>query len=307
MNDSFYVNLPKVELHAHLNGSISPDTMKTLVKFHREKWPLEKMPENCDLVINGGGGGEYGSTKDPFLIFPIIHAITDNLEAVKIVTKDVIKEFAEDGVKYLELRTTPRDVPDRMTRSEYCQTVLEEIIKITKDIDITVKLLLSIDRKNLAGIDDIVTLYKDLKRNPAYEHILVGLDISGDPRIDNLKTVIDKFKRIRQEDGIKITIHLAETVNHDETEAVLDMFPDRLGHGTCIHPSLGGSEKLWSQLQEVKCPVEVCMSSNVVCNTVPSYHKHQADIYHRHGIPIGGFKIMISITFTFYVFSFVHR
>ena len=287
MKDSFYVNLPKVELHAHLNGSISPVTMKTLVKLHRDKWPEEKMPDNCDLVIHGGGG-EYGSNKDPFLIFPIIHAITDNLEAVRIVTRDVIKEFAEDGVKYLELRTTPREVPDRMTKTEYCETVLEEIIKITKDNDgITVKLLLSIDRKNLAGIDDIVSLYKNLKRNSSYEHILVGLDISGDPRIDNLKTVVDKLKRIRQEDGIKITIHLAETVNHDETGAVLDIVPDRLGHGTCIHPSLGGSDKLWSQLQEVKCPVEVCMSSNVVCNTVPSYQEHQAAIYHKHGIPIG--------------------
>ena len=52
--DKFYKDLPKVELHAHLNGSISADTMRRLVRLHREKWPEEPMPEQCDLVVEGG-------------------------------------------------------------------------------------------------------------------------------------------------------------------------------------------------------------------------------------------------------------
>ena len=154
--DKFYKDLPKVELHAHLNGSISADTMRRLVKLHRERWPEEPMPEQCDLVVEGG---QYGTSRDPFLIFPVIHAITDNLEAVRIVTREVIKEFAEDGVRYLELRTTPREVPGRMTSEEYCEAVLEEIRNAVKNKAtscITVKLLLSIDRRKLDGMDDIV-------------------------------------------------------------------------------------------------------------------------------------------------------
>ena len=152
--DKFFQKLPKVELHAHLNGSISMATIKKLVKLHRDKWPDEKTPEYCDTVIEGG---EYGTNKDPFLIFPVIHAITDNLDAVRIVTRDVIRDFAEDGVRYLELRTTPREVEGRMTRQQYCETVLEEMMTVSSTgLGITVKLLLSIDRKNLDGMDDIV-------------------------------------------------------------------------------------------------------------------------------------------------------
>ena len=152
----FYQDLPKVELHAHLNGSISTETMRRLVRLHRERWPGEAMPDQCDLVVEGG---EYGTSKDPFLIFPVIHAVTDNLEAVRIVTREVIKEFAEDGVRYLELRTTPREVPGRMTGGEYCEAVLEQIRRAAREEDtscLTVKLLLSIDRRKLAGMDDIV-------------------------------------------------------------------------------------------------------------------------------------------------------
>ena len=43
-------------------------------------------------------------------MFKLIHQIVDDTEAVAIVTKDVIREFAEDGVRYLELRSTLRDV-----------------------------------------------------------------------------------------------------------------------------------------------------------------------------------------------------
>ena len=110
--------------------------------------------------------------------------------------------------------------------------------------------------------------------------------LSGDPRVGDLRTVVDKLARLR-EDGVKVAVHLAETVNHEETGAVLAMAPDRIGHGTCIHPTLGGSDVLWSQLTRVKSPVEVCLSSNVVCHTVPSYDKHQANIYYQHGVPIG--------------------
>ena len=154
--DKFYTDLPKVELHAHLNGSISSSTMKRLVRLHGERWPGEVMPEQSDLVVEGG---QYGTSRDPFLIFPVIHAVTDNIEAVRIVTWDVIKEFAEDGVRYLELRTTPREVPGRMTREEYCQTVLDEISEAAVNVAtkcITVKLILSIDRRNLDKMDDVV-------------------------------------------------------------------------------------------------------------------------------------------------------
>jgi len=285
LDSEFFKILPKIELHAHLNGSISQETIVKLVKLHREKWPEEKMPENCDLVIQGGGG-EYGTNKDPFLIFPIIHAITDNLEAVRIVTREVIKDFADDGVKYLELRTTPREVPSRMSKEDYCQTVLDEIIKASDSNRIVVKLLLSIDRKYLSRMDDIVELYKILKKNPRFEKILVGIDISGDPRVDDLRHVLEKINRIRFVDGIKVAVHLAEIPNHNETEAVLNTKPDRIGHGTCIHPSLGGSDTLWKLLLEHKSAVEVCLSSNVVCHTVPSFQQHQAGIYHKHGVPI---------------------
>ena len=43
-----------------------------------------------------------------FQVFKIIHQLTDSEKSIYIATVDVIKEFAKENVRYLELRTTPR-------------------------------------------------------------------------------------------------------------------------------------------------------------------------------------------------------
>ena len=85
-------------------------------------------------------------------------------------------------------------------------------------------------------------LFRKFKSEEKYRDILVGLDISGDPRISNLteviekKNVLDKITQLRNKDGIKFAIHLAEVPNHEETRAVLATNPDRIGGMTLVSP-----------------------------------------------------------------------
>ena len=79
-------------------------------------------------------------------------------------------------------------------------------------------------------------LFRKFKSEEKYRDILVGLDISGDPRIYNLTEVLDKITKLRNKDGIKFAIHLAEVPNHEETRAVLATNPDRIGGMTLVSP-----------------------------------------------------------------------
>lgn len=236
------------------------------------------MPADCETLIEEGN---KGTIDDPFRMFSIIQGITDNPDSVSLATKQVIKEFAEDGVKYLELRSTPRAVAGRMTKQEYCEAILKEVSEQHENI--VVRLILAVDRRRLEELDDTVDLYRHL--SPLYPGLLVGIDISGDPRVGDLVPVLPKLRSVQQS-GIPLAVHLAEVPNIPEVEAVLQFLPDRIGHGTCIHPSLGGSHTLWDSLVKVKTPVEVCLTSNTVCGTVPSVKEHQAGLYYAAGIPI---------------------
>ena len=98
------------------------------------------------------------------------------------VTRDVVEEFADDNVKYLELRTTPRDVPaTRMTKSSYIASVVAAInAAVSSEKDIIVRLLLAFDRRmSVADIDETLKLAEFYASQS--DSVVVGLDLSGDP------------------------------------------------------------------------------------------------------------------------------
>jgi len=100
------------------------------------------------------------------------------------VTKDVVEEFADDNVKYLELRTTPRDVPaTRMTKSSYIASVVAAInAAVSSEKDIIVWLLLALDRRmSLPDIEETLKL-ANLYASQS-DSIVVGLDLSGNPLV----------------------------------------------------------------------------------------------------------------------------
>ena len=220
-----------------------------------------------------------------FSIFGVIQCITDNPIAVRMATHDVIREFATDGVRYLEIRSTPRAVEDRMSKIEYCECVLQEIVDAHKDasLDITVKFMLSLDRRKIQDFDEILELHRLL--NEKHPDLIAGLDISGDPRVNDITVLLPKLMELRKTD-VKIAVHLAEVLNETETLEMLRFKPDRIGHGTFIHPETGGNESLLDELVASCSPVEVCLTSNVLGETRPSYDVHQARYLHDAGISV---------------------
>ena len=179
------------------------------------------MPEDSDTLIKSGDKGTFD---DPFRMFGIIQGITDNPKAVSLATRATIAEFASDGVRYLELRSTPRQVVGRMTREEYCRAILDELTRPPEGI--TVKLILAIDRRRLKDMEDTVNLFHRL--NTCYPGLLVGLDLSGDARVGDLVPLLPKLSQLRDE-GIRLAVHLAEVPNPVEVTALLNFKPDRIG------------------------------------------------------------------------------
>ena len=43
---SFIHQMPKIELHAHLSGSISKQTVRELINIHRKNYPNEELPSH---------------------------------------------------------------------------------------------------------------------------------------------------------------------------------------------------------------------------------------------------------------------
>lgn len=67
--------------------------------------------------------------------------------------------------------------------------------------------------------------------------------------------------------------------NEPEVAAMLAFRPDRLGHCCCLSPAAR------QQLCDAQIPVELCLSSNVITESVPGFPAHHFGPLHSEGAP----------------------
>ncbi|MCO5588559.1 hypothetical protein L7F22_042516 [Adiantum nelumboides] len=224
----FCRRLPKVERHAHLNGSVRQSTLQEL---------YEKTSEGTSTSSAASVAIAKGDTRnlsEMFAVFGVVHRVVRGAELLTRVTREVLEDMSADGVVYAELRTTPREHQDvGLDKRAYIEAVLqgiEEHRRLAKDGACIARLILSIDRK------DPVTVAEDTV-NLAIEYGnrgVVGLDLCGDPALGWGRWRQDwepAFERGRKQAGLKVTLHAAEMAGMDEEMAdMLAWGPDSLGH-----------------------------------------------------------------------------
>lgn len=146
---NFFKALPKAELHAHLSGSISRETLHEIWSRKRSNGQCFDLEDPLTAVKAGNGG-----FVDIASFFPLfdkyIYNLWNDIESVKYATQTVVQDFATDGVRYLELRTTPRACEENgMGVREYVGAVNETILqwnRINREL-LEVYLILSVVRR----------------------------------------------------------------------------------------------------------------------------------------------------------------
>ena len=171
-----------------------------------------------------------------------------------------------------------------MTKLEYLTKIVEAI---DEQSDILAKLLVSIDRrKSVEEAKENLDLALEVqKKNP---NCLVGIDLSGDARVNDLRDYVEVLKQA-QNHGMKVSLHLAEVDNQEEIGFILDhpdFKPDRVGHCTFVHPQNGGSETTWKKFCLWDVPSEICLTSNIKCKSVESYSNHHLRSFYGENLKL---------------------
>jgi adenosine deaminase len=175
----FTKRLPKAELHAHLSGSIDRNALHDIWLIKRSKGECQDL---ADPLLAIHPGDEFIDIVSFFPLFDrYVYQLVDDVSTVALATKIVIAAFANDGVAYLELRTTPREnTRSGMTKADYVATVHEVVQKynnklnekdgIANESGMEVRLILSVDRKMTAEqAEEVVDLAIQYQRTA---HIL---------------------------------------------------------------------------------------------------------------------------------------
>jgi adenosine deaminase len=165
-------NFPKIELHAHLNGSIRETTLFDLATergIHLNDQYFSSSSSNADAdtdldaTMEGAGcrhnKQRHRSLRECFVIFAEIGKVIVDLDAIRRITREALEDFAKEGVVYLELRSTPKRLlltkkllccdtstsrtgtsslsdiaTDKLaTKRQYCETIIDVLIKFRKE------------------------------------------------------------------------------------------------------------------------------------------------------------------------------
>lgn len=275
VNPAFTKALPKVELHAHLSGSISRTTLHEIWQKKKQNGKEDDAPSE-DPAIALKPAGTYPTIISFFQIFNdyIYHLVNDR-ESIAYATRSVVEDFRLDGVRYLELRTTPRAIPAAgITKDEYVRTVLtalrqyhEDQANATDADRIEVHLILSIDRTMSAeDAREIVDIAETHQSNPTPSPFpiplpsILALDICGNPTKGDVSIFTPAFQRVKSL-GVRTTVHFAEVpASSTETElsTLLSWHPDRLGHAIHIPAHLK------EIIKQRRLALELCLSCNVL-------------------------------------------
>ncbi|XP_063721926.1 adenosine deaminase-like protein [Symsagittifera roscoffensis] len=245
--------LPKAELHAHISGSVSYETLSKFAKTESQKDKLRLWFDNDFKKFTP-------TLKQIFDAFAPMQDILSDELALKSAIEDIVRSYSEENVKYLELRTTPKELPS-LSAEKFVSTVVETLMQSEQKYAIKCRLLLSVNTRHSAQASE-----KVLKMAAADSSgYIVGVDLSGPPVEDlNISTIVHVLRGAKST-GLKVSAHICEIDESKDknsfslAEALLQGgVVDRIAHGTYLF----SRPDLSLKVIDAKLPVEICPTSN---------------------------------------------
>jgi len=289
---TFCHELPKIELHAHLHGSIRPSTLLELLENRNNCDQNDLMSLKESLTKKGNN---ERSLNDCFRIFKGIHEAVRTKCSLRRIVRECLDDFSQENVVYLELRSTPRCLDDSSGngKEEYVRVVIESIKEWERNIrekcigdepDIMqVRLLLSIDRAGSLNdaLDTVEMAHRfrcdDKNRS---DPMVVGIDLGGNPTVGRgefgkrYQPALERARKL----GILISVHTAEVWDDEELKCIMNFLPERIGHLVCISEEM--LKHYFMNEIAILSTIEICLTSNSMtrpelkdCNSVQNMNE----------------------------------
>lgn len=203
---TFCKSLPKIELHAHLNGSIREHTLLELANERNVTLPPKCLLHEAEHH-NADTEALFFNTKprsllECFDIFAVIPQCVNDLMALRRITTEVLEDAANDNVVYMEIRTGPK-VLLRDHRSVAAEAHHQHCNYCTKKeyVETIISIMNEFERKDQLRYQQELEINsnKEIRRTarlPLIPRLIISVDRSGtiDQAMENTQLAIDMFR-----------------------------------------------------------------------------------------------------------------
>jgi adenosine deaminase len=267
-------NLPLIDLHRHLDGSVRLETILDVGLQHNLPLPakdLEGLRPFVQVTTPVPGILEF------FTKFEWMVGILVNYDVCRRIAYENVQDAQREGIDYIELRFSPAFMaqPHGLDPAGIVEAVVDGVAAGQRDFGV---------RANLIGIISrtfgVAAGWRELDALLSQRDHLVALDLAGDEVNYPGELFVEHFKRGRDA-GWAITVHAGEAGGSTAVwQALRELGATRIGHAV----RAVDDPALMAYLAENRIGVEMNLTSNVQTSTVPDYASHPLKTMLEHNI-----------------------
>jgi adenosine deaminase/aminodeoxyfutalosine deaminase len=264
--NAFIRQLPKAELHLHLEGAVTPATLLELRRHHGD---VTTLAETEALY-------RYTDFPSFLMAFKEVSAHLRGPDDYEFAAYRLMQQLKEENVLHAEVYVA---VGVCLFRKQDFAAIFEglERGRARGARDFGVSLLWIFDATRHFGVEaaqkvfELAVLYQD-------RHV-IGVGIGGDEQ----KAPPELFRGVyayAEEHGLHLTAHAGETGPPESVWGALNLHAERIGHGY----TASRDPDLVDELAQRQIPVEICITSNLrtgVCKTIA---EHPVKSYFDQGV-----------------------
>lgn len=259
-----------IDLHLHLDGSLSPEVVKELARLQGISLPRDldaalTVPANCQ------------SLNDYLRCFELPVALLQSGEALTLAVRELSARLAAQGLLYAELRFAPSQHGRRgLTQAEAVEAAIAGLPKRTEESrPFSAQLILCCMRGGdpAANRETVETVARYLGQG------VCALDLAGAEALYPTGDSRELFQLARAL-GIPFTIHAGEAAGPESIRQALELGAQRIGHGV----RAGEDPQLVGLLAQRGIPLELCPTSNLQTRAVPSLERFPLREFLKKGV-----------------------
>ncbi|HEY0527571.1 MAG TPA: adenosine deaminase [Gemmatimonadaceae bacterium] len=267
--------LPKAELHCHLDGSVRPQTLLELAREHRLELPRTTVEDLTEFMRVD----DAQNLEDYLRRFDITVSVMQTEEALERIAFELAEDAAEDGVRYIEVRNAPLlNVVQGLSLVQAVEAPLRGLRRAEEQFGIVGRFIVCSLRQYPPETSLEMAKLAVEFRNEG----VVAFDLAGGEKGFPASNHAAAFRYAR-EHNLAVTVHAGEGDGPGSiAEAVHDCGANRIGHGT----RLIEDPELTQYVNDRRIALEVCLTSNVQTRVAESYATHPLREYFDRGLNV---------------------
>lgn len=270
------INLPKIELHCHLDGSVRVSTIIDIAKKENIEIPSFKeeivkkfieVPKDCTSL------NEYLKK------FELPNKIMQSSYSLERIAFELLEDAANENIKYIEIRFAPQlHTKGGLSFDQVIKSVLKGVKKAEEIYDIRGNLILGCMRNMSieSGLEVVKEGSKFLNNG------VVAIDLCG-PEYEGFAYEYKEITDLAKELGYEITIHAGEAASAQNViDSINILGATRIGHGVRIKDM----KEAYNLVKEKKITLEMCPTSNIQTKAIDYFYNYPFYDFYKDNIKV---------------------